>query len=152
MLYYHVLNSAMYKNIRDNMTNIKTSKILANFWFSAWEFITYPILTVVARDFTLSFAFGCIFTFLKKKFNKNVRRSTTNIGIEWVFAKFSVGSIQEIIFFYILGQNTKRQSGRKVQLENINAGKVSQMCFTSFFVQFEKMLELKNCIRSKFYI
>lgn len=27
--------------------------------------------------------------------------------------------------YNILGQNTKRDSGRKVQLENINAGKVS---------------------------
>ena len=29
----------------------------------------------------------------------------------------------------LLGQNTKRESGRKVQLENINAGKVRHFIF-----------------------
>lgn len=30
-------------------------------------------------------------------------------------------------WFTIAGQNTKRDSGRKVQLENINAGKVNEI-------------------------
>lgn len=29
-----------------------------------------------------------------------------------------------LMFIFISGQNTKRESGRKVQVENINAGKV----------------------------
>lgn len=36
----------------------------------------------------------------------------------------------KLIFRSPIGQNTKRDSGRKVQLENINAGKVSQYCAT----------------------
>lgn len=43
-----------------------------------------------------------------------------------LYIKYSINK-----FFHkinILGQNTKRESGRKVQLENVNAGKVGVGC------------------------
>lgn len=39
-----------------------------------------------------------------------------------LFIHFPASSHSNLL---ILGQNTKRESGRKVQVENINAGKVS---------------------------
>lgn len=61
----------------------------------------------------------------KNLFLLPIFQSQTNIP-DWVFINCKIDNTNHslVITNYISGSNTKRESGRKVQIENINAAKV----------------------------